>query len=151
MLRIGLVSDTHGLLRPEVLSFLRGSDHILHAGDICTADILEQLALLAPVTAVRGNNDRGTWADRLAASEIVHFEDVWVHMLHDLGDLDIDLAGAGIQVLVCGHSHRPRVEERDGVLRVNPGSAGPRRFSLPIAAAELLVDGAKVSARVVEF
>ena len=151
MLRIGLISDTHGLLRPEVLGFLHGSDHILHAGDICTPDILEQLAQLAPVTAVRGNNDRGAWADSLAASEILRFEDVWVHMLHDLADLALDPAGAGIQVLVCGHSHKPRVEQHAGALLVNPGSAGPRRFKLPIAAGELLVDGAKASARIVEF
>ena len=151
MLRIGLISDTHGLLRPEVLDFLRGSDHILHAGDICTPDILEQLAAIAPVTAVRGNNDRGAWADAIAASEIVRFEDVWVHMLHDIADLDLDPAGAGIQVVVCGHSHKPRVEQRHGVLEVNPGSAGPRRFKLPIAAGELHVDGAQVSARIAEF
>ena len=151
MLRIGLISDTHGLLRPEVLAFLRGSDHILHAGDICTADILEQLAALAPVTAVRGNNDRGDWADRLAASEIVRFEDVWVHMLHDAADLDLDPAGAGIQVLVCGHSHKPRVEERHGVLHVNPGSAGPRRFKLPISAGELRVESGAVMPKLVTF
>jgi putative phosphoesterase len=151
MLRIGLISDTHGLLRPEVLDFLRGSDHILHAGDICAADVLEQLAALAPVTAVRGNNDHGGWAERLAASEIVRFEDVWVHMLHDVADLDLDPAGAGIQVLVCGHSHKPRVEERQGVLHVNPGSAGPRRFTLPISAGELRIDGARVSAHLVTF
>ncbi|MCG2595388.1 metallophosphatase family protein [Ramlibacter sp. XY19] len=151
MLRIGLISDTHGLLRPEVLDFLRGSDHILHAGDICTADVLEQLGALAPVTAVRGNNDRGGWADRLAASEIVRFEDVWVHMLHDVADLDLDPPGAGIQVLVCGHSHKPRIEQRQGVLHVNPGSAGPRRFQLPISAGELRIDGAGVSAYLVEF
>jgi putative phosphoesterase len=151
MLRIGLISDTHGLLRPQVLNFLRGCDHILHAGDICAPNILEQLAALAPVTAVRGNNDRGPWADRLAAAETVRFEEVWVHMLHDLADLDLDPEGAGIQALVCGHSHKPRVEQRGGVLHVNPGSAGPRRFKLPIAAGELLVEGAAVSARIVEF
>ena len=151
MLRIGLISDTHGLLRPEVLDFLRGSDHILHAGDICTPDVLQQLALLAPVTAVRGNNDHGGWAGQVAPSEIVRFEDVWVHMLHDIADLDLDPAGAGIQVVVCGHSHKPRVEERHGVLHVNPGSAGPRRFKLPISAGELRIDGAKVSAHLVEF
>jgi putative phosphoesterase len=151
MLRIGLISDTHGLLRPEVLDFLRGSDHNLHAGDICDADVLEQLAVLAPLTAVRGNNDHGSWAARVAASETLKFEQVFVHMLHDLNDLDLDPAGAGIGVVVCGHSHKPLVDQRGSVLYVNPGSAGPRRFRLPIAAGELLVDGATVSARIVEF
>ena len=151
MLRIGLISDTHGLLRPEALSFLRGSDHILHAGDICGETILEQLAAIAPVTAVRGNNDHGPWAERLRPSETLCFEQVYVHMLHDLADLDLDPEGAGIQAVICGHSHKPKVERKGTVLHVNPGSAGPRRFKLPISAGELLVDGASVSARIIEF
>lgn len=151
MLRIGLISDTHGLLRPEVLDFLRGSDHILHAGDICTPDILEQLRTLAPVTAVRGNNDRGDWADQVLASETMKFGDVFVHMLHDLSDLDLDPEGAGIAVVISGHSHKPLVDRRGSVLYVNPGSAGPRRFTLPISAGELRIDGARVSAHLVQF
>ncbi|HEY8356420.1 MAG TPA: metallophosphoesterase family protein [Ramlibacter sp.] len=151
MLRVGLVSDTHDLLRPEVLAFLRGSDHIIHAGDICGSGVLEQLRALAPLTAVRGNNDRGRWAHALQEEETVQLGAVRIHVIHDLSQLPGHAAPAGVQVVVSGHSHRPRVEERDGALWVNPGSAGPRRFKLPISAAELLVDGASVSARLASF
>lgn len=151
MLRIGLISDTHGLLRPEVRAFLQGSDHIIHAGDICGPEILAQLAQLAPLTAVRGNNDHGPWAGELPASRTLQLGDVRIHVIHDLADLAEDLAGEGVQALVCGHSHKPRVERRGPVLFVNPGSAGPRRFKLPISAGELLVDGAGVSARLFAF
>ncbi len=151
MLRIGLISDTHGLLRPEVLDFLRGSDHILHAGDICEASVLEALRALAPVTAVRGNNDHGSWAAGLGHTQTVTFEAVRVHVIHDISEVGADLAGQGIHAVIHGHSHRPTVEEHRGVLHVNPGSAGPRRFKLPIAAGELRVDGSNLSARIVEF
>lgn len=149
MLRIGLVSDTHDLLRPEVLAFLRGSDHILHAGDICGPQVLEALAALAPLTAVRGNNDRGTWAGGLEEAETVQFEGVAVHVLHDLKELGP--LEHGVKVVVSGHSHKPKVEERAGVLYVNPGSAGPRRFSLPISAGELRIVDGRVSAHLVQF
>lgn len=151
MLRIGLISDTHGLLRPDVLAWLEGSDHIIHAGDICGENVLQGLAAIAPLTAVRGNNDYGTWADPLAFSQTLTFEDVRVHVLHDLGELKLHPPQGEVQAVVTGHSHKPRVEQREGVLHVNPGSAGPRRFRLPIAAGELIVDGRSVSARVVEF
>lgn len=151
MLRIGLVSDTHGLLRPEVLAFLQGSDHIVHAGDICDAGVIEALAAIAPVTAVRGNNDHGPWAERLRESERIRFEDVVVHAIHDLAQLDIEPQSAGVQVIVSGHSHKPLVEHRDNVIWVNPGSAGPRRFKLPISVGELVVDGASASVRLVEI
>ncbi|MDB5752360.1 MAG: YfcE family phosphodiesterase [Ramlibacter sp.] len=151
MLRIGLISDTHGLLRPQVLAFLRGSDHILHAGDICEPAVLAQLRTLAPVTAVRGNNDLGPWAQELQETETVVFGAVRIHMVHDLAELGRGWQATGVQAVVSGHSHRPRVEQRNGVLWINPGSAGPRRFKLPISAGELLVDGASVSARLVEF
>jgi putative phosphoesterase len=149
-LRVGLISDTHDLLRPEALAFLAGSDRIVHAGDICSPEVLDALAAIAPLTAVRGNNDRGGWAARLRESELVEFGGVWLYAIHDLADLDIDPAAAGVAVVVSGHSHRPGVEHRDGVLFVNPGSAGPRRFSLPISIGELTVgvDGA-VSARTI--
>ena len=150
-LRVGLISDTHNHLRPEAIDFLRGADHILHAGDIIDAAILDELARLAPVTAVRGNNDRGAWADRLNEIEVVALGEVRVCVIHDLSQLDLDLAAAGIDVVVSGHSHKPRVERRRDVLFVNPGSAGPRRFTLPIAAAELAIDGRAVSARIVEL
>ncbi|HEX4584994.1 MAG TPA: metallophosphoesterase family protein [Burkholderiaceae bacterium] len=151
MARIGLISDTHGLLRPEAISFLRGSDHIVHGGDIGHAEILAQLSALAPITAVRGNNDRGPWAESLAETEFVRIGEVFVYVLHDLAQLDIDPNGAGVQVVVSGHSHKPSVERRNGVLYVNPGSAGPRRFTLPISVAELVVAGSVVSARLVEL
>jgi uncharacterized protein len=151
MARIGLISDTHGLLRPQAVSLLRGCDHIVHGGDIGCAEILAQLSALAPVTAVRGNNDRGPWAERLAQTELVQIGKVWVYALHDIAQLDIDPNGAGVHVVVSGHSHKPSVERRDGVLYVNPGSAGPRRFKLPISVAELLVEGSAVSARLVEL
>ncbi|WP_295977370.1 metallophosphoesterase family protein [uncultured Variovorax sp.] len=151
MLRIGLISDTHGLMRPEALAFLEGSDFIVHGGDIGNAGILEALARIAPVTVVRGNNDREAWADRIAETELVTFGDVCLYAIHDLAQIDIDPRAAGVRVVVSGHSHKPKVQERDGVLYVNPGSAGPRRFRLPISMAELRIDGGAVSAHVVEL
>ena len=151
MLRVGLISDTHGLLRPEAKAFLTGCDHIVHGGDICDPAILEELAALAPLTAVRGNNDRGPWAERLRETECLQVGEVFVYAIHDLARLDIEPKAAGVHVVVSGHSHKPLVEQRHGVLYVNPGSAGPRRFKLPIAVGELLIDGPSVSARTVEL
>lgn len=151
MVRIGLISDTHGLLRPEAAAFLAGSHHILHAGDIGGQDILDRLAALAPVTAVRGNNDHGPWAAALNEAETLTIGPVSIHIIHDLKDLRDDPAAAGHRVVVAGHSHRPGVEERQGVLYVNPGSAGPRRFKLPVSVGEILLDGPSVSARWVEL
>jgi hypothetical protein len=148
-LRVGLISDTHDLLRPEALAFLAGSDRIVHGGDVCRPEVLEALAAIAPVVAVRGNNDRGAWAARLRESELVEVGGVWLYAIHDLAQLDIDPAAAGVAVVVSGHSHRPSVERRDGILFVNPGSAGPRRFSLPISLGELTVVDGAVSARTV--
>jgi putative phosphoesterase len=146
--RVGLISDTHGLLRPEAVSFLRGSDFIVHAGDICEPGVLEALAAIAPVAAVRGNNDRGAWAESIRETELLEIAGQHVYVIHDLAGLDIDPVAAGVRVVVSGHSHKPSIGERDGVLYVNPGSAGPRRFSLPIAAAELRIDGDAVSAQI---
>jgi putative phosphoesterase len=151
MPRIGLISDTHGLLRPEALAFLRGSDLIIHGGDIGRADILERLASLAPVTAVRGNNDHGPWAEKVAETEVLQVGEILIFVLHNIAELDLDPVAAGFQVVVSGHSHKPSVEERDGVLYVNPGSSGPRRFKLPVAVAELVVVGRSVQARLVEL
>ncbi|TCO37244.1 metallophosphoesterase family protein [Dokdonella fugitiva] len=151
MTRIGLISDTHGLLRPQAIAFLQGSDHILHAGDIGDPAILATLSRIAPLTAVRGNNDHGAWAEALHASVDMVFERVRMHMLHDLATLAIDPHAAGIGVVVCGHSHRPAIDRRAGLLHVNPGSAGRRRFRLPIAVGELVVDGEAVDARIVEL
>lgn len=144
MTRVGLISDTHGLLRPQALEVLRGSDHIIHAGDITGPEILAPLAALAPLTVVRGNNDRGAWAAAIPATALLRLGAVSVYVIHDLNELDIDPRREGVRVVVSGHSHKPAVRERDGVLYVNPGSAGRRRFSLPISVAELRVDGDRV-------
>lgn len=148
-LRIGLVSDTHGLLRPEALDFLAGSDHIVHGGDIGGQEILARLAQIAPLTVVRGNNDTAAWADALPETDTLDVGGVRLLAIHDLKALVLDPRAAGVRVVVSGHSHRPSCTERDGVLYVNPGSAGKRRFSLPIAAGELLVDAGRVEARLV--
>jgi putative phosphoesterase len=149
--RIGLISDTHGLLRPEAKAYLEGCDFIVHAGDICDASVLEALRSIAPVTAVKGNNDKGSWADGLRETEFVEAGELTLCAIHDLAQLDIDPVAAGVRVVISGHSHRPLVEERNGVLFVNPGSAGPRRFTLPISAGELIVEGRAVSARTVKL
>jgi uncharacterized protein len=146
-MRIGLISDTHNLLREEARHALAGVDHILHAGDICTRAVLDQLEAIAPLSAVRGNNDHGAWANALPETAIVPIAGVRILIVHDLATLAIDPSAEAIDVVVSGHSHRPRVEKRDGVLYVNPGSAGPRRFTLPISAGELRIEGGKVSAR----
>ena len=161
-MRVGLISDTHGLLRPQARSFLEGSDHIIHAGDICEPRTLEDLSALAPLTAVRGNNDHGAWAERLPPGADVLIGEVLIRVVHDLADLaDVErgLCADGLgsngaapaRVVISGHSHKPSVKERDGILYVNPGSAGPRRFKLPITVGELLIDGRSVSARIVEL
>ena len=151
MVRVGLISDTHGLLRPEATAFLQGCARIVHGGDIGDPTILQELARIAPVTAVRGNNDQGTWAASLRASEMLRIEDVVLYVIHDLADLALEPRAAGISVVISGHSHKPSVEARGGVLFVNPGSAGPRRFKLPIALGELEIRGREVSARTVEL
>jgi putative phosphoesterase len=150
-LRVGLISDTHGLLRPEAAAFLRGSDLIVHAGDICDRSVLDALRAIAPTVAVRGNNDRGAWAEALRESERVEVGAIVLYAIHDVAAIDIDPVAAGVRVVVSGHSHKPSADERGGVLFINPGSAGPRRFKLPISIAELIVDGARVSARFAEF
>lgn len=148
MKRVGLISDTHGLLRPEALAFLAGCDHIVHAGDICEQRVLDALAHVAPLTAVRGNNDVGAWADALREVDRARIEAVEIVAIHDLAQLRTADIGTA-RVVVSGHSHRPSVIERDGVLHVNPGSAGPRRFTLPISIGELVVEGESVTARTV--
>ena len=150
-LRVGLVSDTHGLLRPEVRAFLVGCDYIVHGGDVGAAGILEQLAAMAPLIAVRGNNDTQPWAARLRETELIRVGNVFVYVIHDLARLDIEPGAAGVRVIVSGHSHKPLVRERDGVLYVNPGSCGPRRFKLPISVGELMVSGSGVRARTLDL
>ncbi|GAB3386955.1 metallophosphoesterase family protein [Massilia agri] len=148
-MRVGLISDTHGLLRPQALDFLRGSDHIIHAGDITGPEILAPLAALAPLTVVRGNNDRGAWASGLPHTATLQLGSIAIYVIHDIKDLPLDPRAAGMRVVVSGHSHNPASSERDGVLFVNPGSAGRRRFTLPISVGELLIDGGQVTARLV--
>jgi putative phosphoesterase len=148
-MRVGLISDTHGLLRPEAVKFLRGSDLILHAGDIGRESVLDALAELAPVTAVRGNNDHGNWASALPDVARLCLSAIRVWVIHDVAELEIEPGLEPPHVVVCGHSHRPRIEHRGGVLFVNPGSAGPRRFSLPISAGQLLVLGTDVQPELV--
>ncbi|HZW13663.1 MAG TPA: metallophosphoesterase family protein [Noviherbaspirillum sp.] len=130
---IGLISDTHGLLRPEARIALRDVDQIIHAGDICDPHVLHALETIAPVSAVRGNNDRGHWAEKLPEKERLEIGGVGIYVVHDLHDLDIEPRAAGIKVVVTGHSHKPHSRMENGVLYVNPGSAGPRRFKLPIS------------------
>ena len=137
MIRVGLISDTHGLMRPEALTALAGVAHIVHAGDIGTAEILAQLRAIAPVTAVRGNNDKEAWASDIAEHEIVAIGGKSIYVLHDLKELDLDPRASGFSVVVTGHSHKPSIATRDDVLYVNPGSAGPRRFKLPVCVAWL--------------
>ncbi|HVW77759.1 MAG TPA: metallophosphoesterase family protein [Alloacidobacterium sp.] len=140
-MRIGVISDTHGLLRPEAIAALRGVEHILHAGDVGDATILEELGRIAPVTAIRGNIDRGGACARLPAIELVELGGCSIYMLHDVHALDLDPLAAGIQVVISGHSHKPLIEHKKGVFYFNPGSAGPRRFSLPISLGFLEIDG----------
>ena len=151
MRRIGLISDTHGLLRPEALAALAGSNHIIHAGDIGDESILEDLRKLAPVTAVLGNVDSTIELPDLAETEIVEMEGIRIYVLHDLGRLDLNPQVAGISAVISGHTHEPRVFRRDGVLYVNPGSAGQRRFSLPVSIGILRIADGEVSAELIEL
>lgn len=148
--RVGVVSDTHDLLRPEALRALHGSDLVLHAGDVCGPELLRELAAIAPVLAVRGNNDRGPWARRLPRTKTLELAGYRLFVIHDAAAIDFDPAGRGLDAVICGHSHRPSVERRGGVLYLNPGSAGPRRFRLPVTVARLSL-GRRLGARIVEL
>ena len=146
---IGVISDTHGLLRPEALAALRGSEHIIHAGDVGKPEILDELAEIAPVTAIRGNIDKGIWARKLPETEVVELSGVSMYVLHDLKTLDLKPRAAGFKVVISGHSHVPKQEMRDGVLYFNPGSAGPRRFKLPISLGKLIIHGQSVRGEII--
>ncbi len=148
---VGVISDTHGLLRPEALEALAGSELIIHAGDVGGPEVIEALRRIAPVVAVRGNNDRGEWAEALPEYEATEVGGTFIYVLHDLKELDISPATAGFRVVVSGHSHKPLAEERRGVLYLNPGSAGPRRFKLPVTIARLKLNGADVSAEILNI
>lgn len=147
---IGVISDTHGLLRPQAIQALRGSEHIVHAGDVGAREILEELEAIAPVTAIRGNVDKQAWAG-VPETELVELGGVSIYVLHDLAKLDLKPEAAGVKVVISGHSHVPKQETRHGVLYFNPGSAGPRRFKLPITVGKLLIAGGEVSGEIVKI
>ncbi len=148
---IGLISDTHGLLRPEAVGTLFGVELIIHAGDVGRPEVLTALGQIAPVKAVRGNVDRGEWAKTLPETEVVEIGKILIYVLHDIHKLNLDPAGAGFQAIIYGHSHQPSIKERNGVLFLNPGSAGPRRFKLPVSVAILHLDGNPLNARIIEL
>lgn len=148
---VGVISDTHGLVRPEAVAELRGSQLIVHAGDIGRPEVLEELRKLAPVIAVRGNSDRGPWAETLPETEVIEAGGLYLYVLHDVNELDLDPAAAEFRAVISGHSHHPRVEERNGVMFLNPGSAGPRRFSLPVTLARLHIREGNLDAEIVEL
>jgi len=149
--RIGVISDTHGLVRPEALAALDGCELIIHAGDIGHPEVLDRLRETARVVAIRGNCDRGSWAEALPETEVVELGGLFLYVLHNLDELDLDPVAAGFEVVIAGHSHHPSAMEKDGVLYLNPGSAGPRRFTLPIAVARLRIARGKPSAEIVEL
>lgn len=151
MIQVGLISDTHGLLRPPALARLRGVDFIVHAGDIGDPAILDALREIAPLTAVRGNNDVGSWAAELPETATLRAGEAAIYVIHDVKSIDIDPVASGLRAVVSGHSHKPSVTARDGVLYVNPGSAGPRRFTLPIAVGMLRIDAGALRAQIFEL
>jgi putative phosphoesterase len=147
-LKIGLISDTHGLVRPEALQALAGVKHIIHAGDVGGEKVIDALREIAPVAVVRGNNDKDAWGQQLPGWLALKFAGVGIHVLHDLNEIDVEPAAAGFQVVITGHSHKPLVTDRDGVLFVNPGSAGPRRFSLPVTIGYLMLEAGAARAEI---
>ena len=148
---VGVISDTHGMLRPEAVEALCGSQHLIHAGDIGSPEILGQLSAIAPVTAVRGNVDKGDWARELPATQVLELAGISIYVLHDVAQLDLKPKAAGFAVVISGHSHTPKQETRDGVLYFNPGSAGPRRFKLPITVGRLTLGAAGVRGEVLQL
>ena len=148
---VGVISDTHGLLRPEAVGTLRGSDYIIHAGDVGDAEILKQLNAIAPVTAVRGNVDREPWARKLPETQVLEAGGISIYILHSVADLDLKPEAAGFAAVVSGHSHIPKQEVRNGVLYFNPGSAGPRRFKLPVSVGRLVIEGGKVRGEIMRI
>src|SRR5262245_41835229 len=148
---VGVISDTHGLVRPEALDRLRGSDLIVHCGDIGAPAVLDALRAVAPVRAVRGNNDKGPWAVALPTDDVIELGSYILYVIHDLSELTLEPAAAGLTAVLSGHSHRPFVEERTGVVFVNPGSAGPRRFSLPVTLARLVLDSGRCDAYIIQL
>lgn len=150
-MKIGIISDTHGLVRPAAMRAMAGCAVILHAGDIGDEAVLAELATIAPVHAVRGNTDSGAWARQYPASELITFEGRHFYLIHNLDELDLDPVAAGVDVVITGHSHHPKIELHEGVLYCNPGSAGPRRFSLPVSVAHIYLAEGKMHAECIEL
>ena len=148
---VGVISDTHGLVRPEAIAALKGVELIIHGGDIGKAEVLLSLSSIAPVCAIRGNNDRDGWAKKLPDVLKLQINGVRVQVIHDVNELESDPSAAGIHAVISGHSHKPTVIERDGVLFINPGSAGPRRFKLPVTVSKLRLGHKRVSAEIIEL
>lgn len=148
---VGVISDTHGLLRPQAVEALRGSEHIIHAGDIGAPEIITELRKIAPVTAIRGNVDVQNWARDLPETQVVELAGKSIYLIHDVNALDLNPKAAGFNVVISGHSHQPRQEIKNGVLYLNPGSAGPRRFKLPISVARIDISGTLINATIVEL
>lgn len=148
---IGIISDTHGLVRPEMVKALAGSEIIIHAGDVGSPHVLEQLQDIAPVFAIRGNIDKGDWAKRLPETEVVPVGSRFLYVLHNLNELDLDPGRAGFDCIISGHSHQPKMEQRDGILYFNPGSAGPRRFKLPVTVGRLQVGPQGLNGEIVQL
>ncbi|OGR17259.1 MAG: YfcE family phosphodiesterase [Desulfobacterales bacterium GWB2_56_26] len=149
--RIGIIADTHGLMRPEALKALQGSELIIHAGDIGNPQIMEELRTIAPIVAVRGNIDKEQWAQALPERESIEWAGISLYVIHDIKELDLDPAAAGFAAVISGHSHRPSIRHRSGVLLINPGSAGPRRFTLPVSVALIEVQNGAIEARLIEL
>ena len=148
---IGVISDTHGLLRPEAVELLRGSEHIIHAGDIGAPEIVGELEKIAPVTAICGNVDTEAWARRFAETEVVELGGLFLYVIHDANALDLNPKAAGFAAVISGHSHKPKQEIKDGVLYFNPGSAGPRRFKLPISVGRIQIVNGKLHGEILQF
>lgn len=149
--KIGVISDTHGLLRDEALEVLEGSELIIHSGDIGNSVLLERLSEIAPVVAVRGNCDKGVWADELNKSEVVEIENIFIYVIHNIDDLNLDPAASGFSVVISGHSHKPDIYKHNNVLFLNPGSAGPRRFKLPVSVGVLNISGHSIDAELFDL
>jgi putative phosphoesterase len=147
---IGVISDTHGLLRTEAVELLRGSEHIIHAGDIGTAEIITELEKIAPVMAIRGNVDTQPWARIFEETEVVELAGLFLYIVHDVNALDLNPKAAGFAAVISGHSHKPKQEVKDGVLYFNPGSAGPRRFSLPISVGKMIIADGRITGHMIE-
>ena len=145
---IGVISDTHGLLRPEALAALQGSDYIIHAGDIGDPQILDKLVAIAPLTAVRGNVDHGAWTRKIPATNVLEIGEISIYVLHDLQELDLKPEAAKFAVVVYGHSHVPKQEVKNGVLYFNPGSAGPRRFKLPVSVGRMTIEDGRIDSEI---